>query len=70
MALLTSEYAVHCLDASSGEVTWRRGPYASIELAEESIYGHDRSHYLIMERSLTDWEPVPTEPPAFIPEDD
>jgi hypothetical protein len=55
MSILTTEYAIHYLD-SDGKVIWKRGPYASVEMAKQTMQGSES--YVIMERAVTKWDPA------------
>ena len=74
MAVLIPEYAVHELRASDSKFLARYGPYDSLAEAKrqrdngESIDHNDRA-WIVVERSITDWEPVPTKVPHW-PTDD
>ena len=52
-----------------GSILQHLGPYPTAVLAERHAFGEPKG-WIVVERTVTDWEPVPTEPPLFIPEDD
>ncbi len=79
MTLMTTEYLIRCLD-SKGSIWTEHGPYLALNMAKlklrwlqtmvDEAYWGSRDKWIILERTVTDWEPIPTEPPTFHPEDD
>jgi hypothetical protein len=80
MSLTSIEYVVRRVWISTGEVKSQHGPYDTLEHAETQKRGGERTtdehparrnleEWVIMERTVTEWEPVPTDPPDW-PEED
>lgn len=80
MSILSIEYAVHRVRASNGEILSKHGPYYTLADAEQQRREDERvteehparrnlKRWITMERSVTEWEPVPTVCPDW-PEED
>jgi hypothetical protein len=79
MSLTKTEYAVHRISTSTGQVKSKHGPYDDLSSAETQQRGGERKsagdgradeeQYIIMERDVTPWQRVPKRCPDW-PEDD